>query len=212
MEAVKEEIRVKAIYPIARPELFESYGKRAGGGVLMYGPPGCGKTYLARATAGEIEGTFISVGLNDVLNLWTGSGVQNLHQIFEQARAQRPSVLFFDEVDALGATRSAATSGQRVVNQFLAEFDGATTSNEGVLILGATNAPWNVDSAFRRPAASTKSSSFPLLTRSRAKRSSPFTSKRGRRRTSTFLDWQTNRTGSQAPTSWELSTAPLKPA
>jgi transitional endoplasmic reticulum ATPase len=152
MEAVKEEIRVKAIYPIAQPELFESYGKRVGGGVLMYGPPGCGKTYLARATAGEIEGAFISVGLNDVLNLWTGSGVQNLHQIFQRARSQRPSVLFFDEVDALGATRSAATSGQRVVNQFLAEFDGATTSNEGVLILGATNAPWNVDSAFRRPA------------------------------------------------------------
>ncbi len=153
MEAIKEEIRMKAIHPIAHPELFQSYGKGVGGGVLLYGPPGCGKTYLARATAGEIEGTFISVGLSDVLDMWVGSSERNLHRVFEDARQNAPAVLFFDEVDALGAKRSdmRMSAGKHVINQFLAEFDGADASNDGVVIIGATNAPWNLDSAFRRP-------------------------------------------------------------
>ena len=151
MDALKEEIRVKAIYPITNPELYERYGKQAGGGVLMYGPPGCGKTYLARATAGEIQGPFFAAGLHEILNMWTGGGIRNLHTFFDRARSKQPSVLFFDEVDALGAKRSSVRGGPLLVNQFLDEFDGATTSNDGVLILGATNTPWNVDPAFRRP-------------------------------------------------------------
>ena len=153
MELLKEEIRMKAIYPLVNPELFASYGKGVGGGVLMYGPPGCGKTLLARATAGELHGTYLSVGLNDVLDMWVGSSERNLHEIFQHARLNRPSVLFFDEVDALGVKRAdmRMSGGKLVINQFLAEFDGANASNEGVVILGATNAPWNLDSAFRRP-------------------------------------------------------------
>jgi ATP-dependent 26S proteasome regulatory subunit len=153
MDAVKEEIRMKIIHPLTHPELYRAYGKPIGGGILMYGPPGCGKTYLARATAGEIKAGFIAVGINDVLDMWIGNSERNLHELFDQARRNRPCVLFFDEVDALGASRTdmRQNAGRMLINQFLAELDGVKTSNEGVLILGATNAPWHLDSAFRRP-------------------------------------------------------------
>jgi SpoVK/Ycf46/Vps4 family AAA+-type ATPase len=153
MEKVKEEIRLKIIHPLTHAELYAAYGKPIGGGILMYGPPGCGKTYLARATAGEIKAAFISVGINDVLDMWIGRSERNLHDLFEQARSHRPCVLFFDEVDALGASRTDMRqhAGRQLINQFLAEMDGVQSSNEGVLILAATNAPWHLDSAFRRP-------------------------------------------------------------
>ena len=153
MDALKEEIRMKVIHPITHAELYKAYGKTVGGGILMYGPPGCGKTHLARATAGEIEANFLSIGINDVLDMWIGSSERNLHAIFEQARRTKPCVLFFDEVDALAASRAdmRASSGRHMINQFLAEMDGVNSNNEGVVILAATNAPWHVDAAFRRP-------------------------------------------------------------
>jgi len=153
MESLKEEVRVRIIYPLQHPELYKAYGKAAGGGLLMYGPPGCGKTYLARATAGEIRAAFLSVGISDVLEMWIGNSERNLHALFEQARSHAPCVLFFDEVDALGGRRAdmASGSGRQLINQFLAEMDGVESSNEGVLVLAATNAPWHVDPAFRRP-------------------------------------------------------------
>ncbi|WP_277225784.1 AAA family ATPase [Hymenobacter sp. YC55] len=153
MEALKEEIRLKIIHPLQFPDLYKAYGKATGGGLLLYGPPGCGKTYLARATAGEVKASFIHVGINDILDMWLGNSERNLHQLFEQARLQAPCVLFFDEVDALAANRHdlRQSAGRTVINQFLAELDGATASNDGVLILAATNAPWHLDSAFRRP-------------------------------------------------------------
>lgn len=153
MTKVKEEIQVKIIYPLTHAEMYAAYGKKVGGGILMYGPPGCGKTHLARATAGEVQAKFSSIGINDVLDMWMGNSERNLHSIFEQARRNRPCVLFFDEVDALGASRSdmRQSAGRHLVNQFLAEMDGAEANNDGVLILGATNAPWHVDAAFRRP-------------------------------------------------------------
>ncbi len=153
MESLKEEIRLKIIHPLAHPGLYRAYGKAVGGGILMYGPPGCGKTYLARATAGEISAGFLAVGIHDVLDMWIGNSEKNLHDLFEQARRSRPCVLFFDEVDALGASRADMrhSGGRHLINQFLAELDGIQSSNEGVLILAATNAPWHLDSAFRRP-------------------------------------------------------------
>lgn len=153
MDAVKDEIRLKIIYPLTQPELYKAYGKAIGGGILMYGPPGCGKTYLARATAGETNSSFISVGIDDVLDMWLGNSERNLHAFFEEARLNQPCVLFFDEVDALAANRSdlRQSSSRMVINQFLSELDGVNNSNEGVLILAATNAPWHLDSAFRRP-------------------------------------------------------------
>lgn len=153
MNELKEEIRLKILYPLQHPELYEAYGKKVGGGILMYGPPGCGKTHMAKATAGEIGAGFISVGISDVLDMWTGQSERNLAQLFEQARYNKPCVLFFDEVDALGGKRSDMRSGggRQVINQFLAEMDGVDKSNDGVLVLAATNAPWHIDPAFRRP-------------------------------------------------------------
>ncbi|MEU1737404.1 ATP-binding protein [Streptosporangium sp. NPDC020145] len=154
MEAVKETLRLKLLLPVQQPELFAAFGKRAGGGVLLYGPPGAGKTHLARAAAGELGAAFVSVGLADILDMYIGSSERNLRAVFEMARRNRPCVLFFDEVDALAARRSdmRQAHNRQIVNQFLAELDGVDDgANEGVLVLAATNAPWYVDVAFRRP-------------------------------------------------------------
>ena len=153
MEKLKEEIEMKIIKPLENVELYAAYGKKVGGGILLYGPPGCGKTYLAKATAGEINAAFISVGINDILDMWIGRSEKNMSYIFDVARRNTPCVLFFDEVDALGASRSDMrnSSGRHVINQFLSELDGVATDNEGILVMGATNAPWHLDAAFRRP-------------------------------------------------------------
>ncbi|PTX99473.1 cell division protein [Verrucomicrobia bacterium LW23] len=153
MDNVKEELRMKILYPLQNPDLFRAYGKKIGGGVLLYGPPGCGKTMLSRAVAGEMQRSFISIGLHQILDLHLGDSEKNLHQLFELARDNKPAVLFFDEVDALAADRNdlRKSAGRTLINQFLAEMDGSVRDNDGLLILGATNAPWHIDPAFRRP-------------------------------------------------------------
>jgi AAA+ superfamily predicted ATPase len=153
MDAVKDEIRSKIIHPLQHPELYRAYGKAVGGGILMYGPPGCGKTHLARATAGEVKAGFVAVGIDDVLDMWLGNSERNLHALFDRARQNAPCVLFFDEVDALAASRTdlRQSAGRMLINQFLAELDGLKADNDGVLVLAATNAPWHLDPAFRRP-------------------------------------------------------------
>jgi len=153
MESVKKEIELKIIKPLLHPELYKAYGKKVGGGILLYGPPGCGKTFIAKATAGQVNAKFISVSLNDILDMWIGNSEKNLHEIFELGRNNTPCVLFIDEIDALGASRSdmKQSSGRHLINQFLQELDGIDSTNEGVLIIGATNTPWNLDPAFRRP-------------------------------------------------------------
>jgi SpoVK/Ycf46/Vps4 family AAA+-type ATPase len=153
MKNVKNEISLKIIQPLKNPDLYKAFGKKAGGGILLYGPPGCGKTFIAKATAGEIDAKFISIGLHDILDMWIGNSEKNLHHVFEVARANKPCVLFFDEVDAIGSSRAdlKQSAMRHVINQFLAELDGVEADNEGILILAATNAPWSVDGAFRRP-------------------------------------------------------------
>ncbi len=153
MDAIKKEIDLKIIQPLKHPEIYQAYGKKIGGGILLYGPPGCGKTYLAKATAGQVNAKFISVSLNDILDMWIGSSEKNLHEVFEVARQNTPCVLFFDEIDALGASRSdmKQSAGRHLINQFLMELDSLENDNEGLLILGATNTPWHLDAAFRRP-------------------------------------------------------------
>ena len=153
MDAVKKEIELKIIKPLLHPELYKAYGKKIGGGILLYGPPGCGKTFIAKATAGQVNAKFISICLNDILDMWIGNSEKNLHEIFDLARNNTPCVLFIDEIDALGASRSdmKQSGGRHLINQFLQELDGIDSSNEGILIIGATNTPWNLDPAFRRP-------------------------------------------------------------
>lgn len=153
LEDLKRTVRLQIIEPFLRPGLFAKFKKSAGGGVLLYGPPGCGKTMIARAVATECQAEFVSVGISDVLSMWIGESERNLSAIFEKARHSRPCVLFFDEIDALAFARSKAHSEhtRQVVNEFLAQLDGFGTDNQGVLILAATNMPWDVDSAMKRP-------------------------------------------------------------
>jgi SpoVK/Ycf46/Vps4 family AAA+-type ATPase len=150
---VKQAIRRRIILPFKKPSIFQRFKKRAGGGILLYGPPGCGKTLLARATAGEVDAKFYSVSIADVLDMYIGESERKLHALFEKARQDAPAVLFFDEVEALGGKRQFSREGtsSKLVSQFLAEMDGFAQNNAGVLILGATNVPWAVDPAFRRP-------------------------------------------------------------
>lgn len=153
MDDLKEEIRMKVLYPMKNPELFRAYGKTVGGGLLLYGPPGCGKTLIGRAAAGEIDANFFSLGLHQVLDMYVGNTEKNLNQLFQLAREHAPTVLFFDEIDALAADRKdmRQTAGRSLINQFLAEIDTTDTRNDGVLVIGATNAPWHLDPAFLRP-------------------------------------------------------------
>ena len=153
MEELKEELRINIIYPMQKPEIYEAYGKKVGGGILLYGPPGCGKTHLARAVAGELRANFLSIGLNDILDMYIGNSEKNLSNLFEMARSKAPSVLFIDEIDALGAKRGSNNSSnlKTMTTHFLTEMDGIHAENDKVLVLGATNEPWGVDSAFRRP-------------------------------------------------------------
>jgi transitional endoplasmic reticulum ATPase len=153
MEGLKKTIRLKIIEPYRNPGLFARFRAQSGGGILLYGPPGCGKTMMARAIANECDASFVSVGISDVLNMWLGESERNLAVLFEKARAEQPCVLFFDELDALAYSRAKAgsASARTVVNEFLAQLDGVGRDNKGVLILAATNMPWDVDSAMKRP-------------------------------------------------------------
>ena len=153
MDEVKERLTRSFLLPVKNPELHKRFGKRIGGGLVLYGPPGCGKTFLARAVAGEIGARFVNVGLSDVLDMWFGESERRLHEIFEGARRRAPTLLFFDEVDALGQRRTQlkGSAGRTLVNQFLSEMDGFAGRNEAVFVLGATNHPWDLDPALRRP-------------------------------------------------------------
>lgn len=153
MEELKEEIRLKITYPLQYPDLYKAYGRRTGGGILIYGPPGCGKTLLLRAVAGEVPCNFLSVGLHEIFDPYFGSTERNLHQIFETARANAPCVLVFDDLDSLAQDRRSIRESQlrNLVNQFLHEMDGIRSDNQRILVIGATNQPWSLDPAFRRP-------------------------------------------------------------
>ncbi|MCO1659590.1 ATP-binding protein [Pseudonocardia humida] len=154
MEQVKQRLELSFLGPMRNPEMAKAFGKGLAGGLLLYGPPGCGKTFLARAVAGELGAGFSEVGISDVLDMWMGRSERNLAEIFRVARRKAPHVLFLDEIDALGQKRSHLTHSaglRNVVNQLLTEMDSLSGKNDGVFVLGATNHPWDIDSALRRP-------------------------------------------------------------
>jgi AAA+ superfamily predicted ATPase len=153
MTEVKQRLEAAFLAPMRNPELRRLYGKSLRGGLLLYGPPGCGKTFIARAVAGELGARFIAVSFADIIDMFVGQSERNIHELFEIARRNAPCVLFLDEVDAIGQKRSQLrhTPMRSAVNQLLLELDDISGTNEGVFLLAATNHPWDVDSALRRP-------------------------------------------------------------
>merc|ERR1712022_11256 len=155
LEDVKNELRELVQYPIEHPEKFEKFGMNPSRGVLFYGPPGCGKTLLAKAVANERQSNFISVKGPELLTMYFGESEANVREVFAKARGAAPCVLFFDELDSIAQQRGnsqgdAGGAGDRVMNQLLTEMDGVG-SKKNVFIIGATNRPDIIDAALMRP-------------------------------------------------------------
>lgn len=153
LEDIKERVRMKFIYPSNNRNLFAKFNRRAGGGLLLYGPPGCGKTMAARAAAGESGSRFVEISLADLPGKYPGGGARHIRRLFDAARSNSPSVVFIDDIDALGARRSttASATATGLLNALLGEMDGASSENDGVLVIGASNFPWAIDGALLRP-------------------------------------------------------------
>jgi len=155
LEDVKRELRETVQYPVEHPEKYLEYGMSPSKGVLFYGPPGCGKTLLAKAIANECQANFISIKGPELLTMWFGESEANVRDIFDKARAASPCVLFFDELDAIAKARGsslgdAGGAADRVINQILTEMDGMG-AKKNVFIIGATNRPDIIDPAILRP-------------------------------------------------------------
>jgi transitional endoplasmic reticulum ATPase len=155
LEDVKLELQELVQYPVEYPELYEKFGQQPSKGVLFYGPPGCGKTLLAKAIANECQANFISVKGPELLTMWFGESEANVRNIFDKARGAAPCVLFFDELDSIAKSRGsgmgdAGGASDRVINQILTEMDGMG-KKKNVFIIGATNRPDILDPAIMRP-------------------------------------------------------------
>jgi transitional endoplasmic reticulum ATPase len=155
LEGVKRELQELVQYPVEHPEKFEKFGMSPSRGVLFYGPPGCGKTLMAKAVANECQANFISIKGPELLTMWFGESEANVRDVFEKARASAPCVLFFDELDSIAQQRGGSSgdgggAGDRVMNQLLTEMDGVG-SKKNVFIIGATNRPDIIDPALMRP-------------------------------------------------------------
>jgi transitional endoplasmic reticulum ATPase len=152
---VKEQIRIKMIFPFTFPDKAKKYKVKTGGGILLYGPPGTGKTMIAKAVAGELDATFFAIAPSEILNKWVGESEKNIRKLFETARNCPKAVVFIDEVESLIPKRRDSEAGSvmsRVVPQILSELDGfEAREGQSVMFMGATNEPWNIDYAMLRP-------------------------------------------------------------
>ena len=155
LEEAKDAFREKVILPFEHKELFEKYGKKAGGGILLYGLPGTGKTMFAEACSNELNALFIPIKCSDIKSKWYGESEGNVKKIFEKARKAKRSIIFFDEFEAIGAKRTDNddNGNNDLVPQILAEMQGIGSSNNEstIMVIAATNKPWAIDSAFLRP-------------------------------------------------------------
>ncbi len=156
LEEVKEQIKIRMIYPFTHPELAKRFGIKKGGGILLYGPPGTGKTMLAKAVAGEIDAAFFTVKPSEIMSKWVGEAEQNVAKLFSEARNHERAIIFIDEVESLIPKRSGSFSTvmQRVVPQILSEMEGFSSGRDtgrALLFMGATNEPWSLDEAVLRP-------------------------------------------------------------
>merc|ERR1711972_279453 len=155
LETTKRELQEMILYPIEHPEKFEKFGMHPSRGVLFYGPPGCGKTMLAKAVATECSANFVSIKGPELLTMWFGESEANVREVFDKARSAAPCVLFFDELDSIGTARGsgggdAGGAGDRVLNQLLTEIDGVGVK-KNVFFVGATDRPELLDEALLRP-------------------------------------------------------------
>ncbi|MFJ2621287.1 AAA family ATPase [Glutamicibacter sp. NPDC087344] len=155
LQAVKDRLNESFLAPMRNAAIAKAFGKSLRGGLLLYGPPGCGKTFVARAVAGELQANFMAVTMTDILDSHVGGTEKNLKALFDKARENAPTVLFLDEVDALGLRRGSLTGSaswlRQMVNQLLLEMDSISANNDGLYVLAATNHPWDLDEALLRP-------------------------------------------------------------
>ncbi len=150
LEDVKKAITIKMINPVKYPEKYKLYGKKTGGGVLLYGPPGTGKTMIAKAIANEVGAKFYAVKGSDIVSKWVGDSEKNINSLFQAANKQDRAIIFIDEMDSLIGRRGVDTHNDKRVNEFLQQIDGFAGKNPNLLLLGATNRPWDIDSAAMR--------------------------------------------------------------
>ena len=150
LEDVKKAITIRMINPIKYPDKYKLYGKKSGGGVLLYGPPGTGKTMIAKAIANEVGAKFYAVKGSDIVSKWVGESEKNINSLFEEANKQDRAIIFIDEMDNLLGKRGVDTHNDKRVNEFLQQIDGFAGRNQNLLLLGATNRPWDIDSAAMR--------------------------------------------------------------